>query len=34
MQMEDLQREELLRIEHLSVTFTQYDGWFPEKYCL
>lgn len=31
MQMEDLQREELLRIEHLSVTFTQYDGWFSRK---
>ena len=29
--MEDLQREELLRIEHLSVTFTQYDGWFSRK---
>ena len=29
--MEDLQREELLRIEHLSVTFTQYDGWFFQK---
>ena len=31
MQMENLQREELLRIEHLSVTFTQYDGWFSRK---
>ena len=29
--MENLQREELLRIEHLSVTFTQYDGWFSRK---
>ena len=29
--MENLQREELLHIEHLSVTFTQYDGWFSRK---
>ena len=25
------EREELLRIKHLSVTFTQYDGWFSRK---
>ena len=25
---EKYEREELLRIEHLSVTFTQYEGWF------
>ena len=28
---EKSEREELLRIEHLSVTFTQYDGWFSRK---
>ena len=28
---EKYEREELLRIEHLSVTFTQYDGWFSRK---
>ena len=29
--IEKLEREELLRIEHLAVTFTQYDGWFSRK---
>ncbi len=29
--MEKFEREELLRIEHLAVTFTQYDGWFSRK---
>ena len=28
---EKSEREELLKIEHLSVTFTQYDGWFSRK---
>ena len=28
---EKVEREELLRIKHLSVTFTQYDGWFSRK---
>ena len=27
-------KKKLLRIKHLSVTFTQYDAGFQEKHCL